>query len=106
MKAVFKCPDGSTVEVDEAEGTSLMQAAVFNGVQGIVGDCGGTASCATCHVVVDDAFMAALPPMTPNEDQMLGCTAMERQPNSRLCCQLFLNPALDGIRVTVADPQL
>jgi len=99
-------PDESRVELEIPVGTSVMRAATAEGVSGIVGDCGGGLTCATCHVVVQEEFMALTPPMTPNEDQMLDFTAMARETNSRLSCQLVMTDALDGLTVRIADPQL
>lgn len=105
-KVIFINPDNSRVEVDVAVGTSLMRAATAHGITGIVGDCGGGLTCATCHVLVDEAFLPGLPSMSTNEDQMLDFTAMGRAPNSRLSCQLVMTEALDGLTVRIADPQL
>jgi 2Fe-2S ferredoxin len=105
-KATFRKNDGTSVDVEVSIGTSLMKAAVAQGIDGIIGDCGGAVSCATCHVAVDPAFQARLPPISDNEDQMLDCTAAERQPNSRLSCQIVMTAELDGIVVTLADRQL
>jgi ferredoxin, 2Fe-2S len=105
-KVILIKPDESRVELEIPVGTSVMRAATAQGVGGIVGDCGGGLTCATCHVVVQEEFMALTPPMTPNEDQMLDFTAMVREPNSRLSCQLVMTDALDGLTVRIADPQL
>lgn len=105
-KAIYLHPNGERTELDVANGTSLMLAATGQEVAGIVGDCGGVMSCATCHVVVDGAFAALLQPRSDTEDQMLDYTAMPREPNSRLSCQIVMSDALDGIRVRIADPQL
>jgi hypothetical protein len=58
-KAVFISHSGTRREVDVADGTSLMKAAVSNSIYDIVGDCGGSASCATCHVYVDKVYLAS-----------------------------------------------
>ena len=106
-KAIYLNPNGERTALDVAHGTSLMLAATGHGVAGMVGDCGGVMSCATCHVVVvDDAFAALLPPRSDTESQMLDYTAMPREPNSRLACQIVMSDALDGISVRIADPQL
>jgi 2Fe-2S ferredoxin len=89
--------DGSRHELEAPEGASVMQVATGAGLQGIVGECGGSAMCATCHVYVDDAWAARLPAPLPNELEMLECTASERLPTSRLSCQIKMNSALDGI---------
>ncbi|WP_374664530.1 2Fe-2S iron-sulfur cluster-binding protein [Ramlibacter sp.] len=105
-QATFVCADGTRRELDVAIGTSLMRAATDNGIDGIVGDCGGAMSCATCHVFVEDGFSDRLPAMAPNEDQILDYTAAGRQPNSRLACQIVMSESIAGIVVRVADPQV
>lgn len=87
------------------EGQSLMQAAVSAGVRGIVGECGGSAMCATCHVYVDETFADRLPAPLETELEMLECTASERLPNSRLGCQIKLSAALDGLVVRLPERQ-
>lgn len=104
-KAVFILPNGTDTELESAIGTNLMQLAVSNGIHEIVGDCGGSASCATCHVYVEQPWLQALEPMSDNESQMLECTSSPRCENSRLSCQLIMTSALDGIRVKIADTQ-
>jgi 2Fe-2S ferredoxin len=105
-QATFICSDGTQRALDVAIGSNLMRAATDHGIEGIVGDCGGAMSCATCHVFVADSFAQRLPAMEPNEDQILEYTAAGRQPNSRLACQIVMNESLHGIVVTVADPQV
>ncbi|MDH4549899.1 2Fe-2S iron-sulfur cluster-binding protein [Pseudomonas sp. BN607] len=104
-KATFVLPDNSVQEMEVPIGTSLMQIAVSQGMHEIVGDCGGSASCATCHVYVEGSWLGKLTPMTDNENQMLECTSAPRQANSRLSCQIIMSTALDGIEVRVAESQ-
>lgn len=96
---------GERRDVVVAAGTSVMQAAVGNGVDGIIGECGGSAMCATCHVYVDEAFLDRLPPVNPTEDAMLDSAASERRANSRLGCQIRLTDELDGLVVTTPAAQ-
>jgi len=98
--------DGRTFEVDAPEGWSLMEAAFHNGVEGIEAECGGSCTCATCHVYVDERYLDKLKPVQPNEDEMLECTATERLPTSRLSCQIELTDALDGIVVNIPETQI
>lgn len=105
-KVTFINPDESRVELDVPVGTSLMRAATTAGIDGIVGDCGGGLTCATCHVLVQEEFLPNTPPISPNEDQMLDFTAMGRHATSRLSCQLVMTEDLDGLVVRIADPQL
>jgi len=97
--------DGKETVLDIAVGTSVMQAAVFNGVDGIVAECGGSCMCATCHVYVREDMLALTPPMDADEDAMLEGTASERRPNSRLSCQIKVSPALDGLVVRTPKSQ-
>ncbi|MFK0007842.1 2Fe-2S iron-sulfur cluster-binding protein [Paenarthrobacter sp. NPDC090520] len=102
----FTQPDGTARTLDVSAGTTLMRAAVSNGVDGIVGECGGQAMCATCHVYVRPQFAAALPEMGDDEEEMLDCTTAERTERSRLGCQITLGDELSGIVVDVPADQL
>ena len=86
-------------------GKSLMQAAVSAGIDGIAADCGGSLSCATCHVFVDAAWAARLPPASADERAMLEMTATPHDARSRLSCQITLTAALDGLRATLPPTQ-
>ena len=103
-KIVFIQPDGSRQTVEATAGQSLMEAATSNLVRGIVGDCGGACSCATCHVYIDDAWFAKLPAADDIEMAMLD-GAIDPAPNSRLGCQVVVSDALDGIVAHVPKAQ-
>ncbi len=105
VKITYIEPSGRARTVELPEGSSLMQGAVSNGVEGIMGECGGSCVCATCHCYVDEARLAALPAPSDDELELLSCSAAERRPNSRLVCQLRAGPSLEGLTVTVADRQ-
>lgn len=94
-------PSGGERRARVREGLSLMEAAVQNGVHGVIGECGGGLMCATCHVLVDEAFLEAVGRPGPVEEDMLDLTASERRTESRLSCQLIASRALDGIVLTV-----
>lgn len=106
MKITYVGVDGRRNVVDAAAGVSVMQAAVSNGVDGIVAECGGSAMCATCHVYVESSDAIRLPPMKPNEDALLDGTASERRSNSRLSCQIVMTSELDGIVVELPERQI
>lgn len=89
--------DGSRTVLSARAGRSLMRAAVDAGVDGIAADCGGSLTCATCHVYLDEAWAARVPPPSGEESQMLEMVAAERQPGSRLSCQITLDEALNGL---------
>ena len=104
-KVTYIQPGGVSKVVDVRAGTTAMEAAVDNDVAGIVAECGGACSCATCHVYVDPAWAAKLPPPDAQESGMLECV-LDRQGTSRLSCQIVLTPALDGLVLRVADEQI
>lgn len=86
-------------------GQSLMQAAMDADVPGIVADCGGLLTCATCHVHVREPFANLLAPPDAEESGMLEFTAEAAQANSRLSCQIQLTDALDGLTVDLPASQ-
>lgn len=102
----FHHVDGA--ESVEAElGSNLMRTAVAHGVRGIVGECGGQAMCATCHVYVRPAFLDSLPEMSEDEDEMLDCAAAPRDDTrSRLGCQIVVDADLDVVEVDVPATQV
>lgn len=97
--------DGTPHQVELEDGSSLMELATNHGVPGIDGDCGGEASCGTCHVIVDDAWIATTGTRTDIESQMVEMSP-ECGPNSRLACQLRATPALDGLTVHLPEFQM
>ena len=103
-KVFYTQPGGSERVIDAAAGDSVMSTAVTNGVAGIVGQCGGTLSCATCHVYLAEDDLKYFDPPTEDEDDMLDCTASDREDTSRLSCQLILREGVD-VHVTVPDEQ-
>ncbi|MEX1167019.1 MAG: 2Fe-2S iron-sulfur cluster-binding protein [Hydrogenophaga sp.] len=80
-------------------GQSLMQAAEKAHIAGIAADCGGSLTCATCHVKVAPEWLARLPEASHEERAMLAFTAQPCEANSRLSCQITLAPSLDGLVV-------
>jgi 2Fe-2S ferredoxin len=104
-KVTYIEPGGAVREIEARSGTTVMEAAMDNDVEGIVAECGGACSCATCHVYVAPEWASRLPPPDGQEDGMLGCV-LDRRPTSRLSCQIVLTPALDGLVVQVADEQI
>jgi 2Fe-2S ferredoxin len=98
-------PSGKPTELKVEAGLIFMRAAVDAATDGIIGECGGAAMCGTCHVLVHPDWLSRLPVMSQNEDELLDCTAAERQPNSRLGCQLRITEELDGLQLTLPDRQ-
>jgi len=103
-KVTYIEPDGTERRIEAAAGTTVMEAAVDNDVEGIVAECGGACSCATCHVYVDPQWLPKLPAPAAQEDGMLDCV-LDRRENSRLSCQIVLDDGLDGLVVRVPESQ-
>lgn len=98
-------PDGTNTTLEARDGESVMEVAVKNGVRGIVAECGGACSCATCHVYVDPSFRDTVGEVTDLEDDMLDGAEAERLDNSRLSCQIKMRDDLDGLIVRIAPKQ-
>lgn len=98
--------DGSTRSVEAKAGASVMETAIHHNIRGIDAECGGSCSCATCHVYVADDFLDRLEPPDEMEDELLDGTASEREPGSRLSCQITVTAALDGLTVRVPQTQV
>lgn len=105
-KVTYKQPDGATSTIEVDGSISIMHAAVTHNVPGIVGECGGNAMCATCHVYVREEYVDRLPDMEEDEDEMLDSAAATRTKLSRLSCQLIVDDSLDGMVVDLPESQL
>ena len=100
----FVDPAGNETDVSVDDGMSVMEGAVRAGIDGIDADCGGQLSCATCHVYLGEDWIGRVPGPTDDEDALLEFAA-ERQPNSRLCCQILVQPDLDGLEIRIPTHQ-
>ena len=96
---------GQALRISASRGQTLMQAATAAGVHEIAAECGGLLSCATCHVFVDREWAARLPPPSAEEDSMLEITAVPREHESRLACQITLDDSLDGLSLRLPAAQ-
>ena len=94
--------DGTEAVIEGTIGHSLMEELRARGA--VEASCGGQCACATCHVYIDDAWMSLAGAPSETEIDLLD-SSMERQPNSRLSCQVLLTSALDGLMVKVAPPE-
>ena len=95
---------GQATEVDVTNGDTVMEGATANGIDGIVAECGGGCSCATCHCYVDDAWLDRVGPAGSAEQDMLECVS-EPKANSRLSCQIHVSDELDGLIVYLPESQ-
>jgi ferredoxin, 2Fe-2S len=101
VKVVITSAEGKTVTVEARRGSTLMEAARDNGVEGIVAECGGACSCATCHVHVADEWLDRLPARSGTEADMLDFADNLDRRRSRLSCQIVLGEDVDGLTVSV-----
>jgi ferredoxin, 2Fe-2S len=101
----FVSHDGEKHEAPLDADASLMQIAVDNIVPGVDGDCGGEAACGTCHVIVEDEWVAKVGRSGPVEEEMLAMNP-EREPTSRLACQMRVTDDLNGLVVRLPEFQL
>ncbi|MGE0349693.1 2Fe-2S iron-sulfur cluster-binding protein [Hydrogenophaga sp.] len=97
--------DQTVHDIQAEPGHSLMKAAVDANVKGIEGDCGGSLTCATCHVMIDPPWLDRLPAPVADETDMLDFAASPVVPQSRLSCQVRLTPELDGMVVRLPASQ-
>ena len=93
--------DGSEATVEAPAGLSVMEIGRDNNL-GIEGTCGGSLSCATCHVIVDDAWVEKTGAASLDEEDMLDL-AFNVESNSRLGCQITMDDSLDGLKIRIAN---
>lgn len=104
-KVVYVSTAGDQRAVAGELGESVMAAAVRNGVPGIIGECGGNASCGTCHVWVREEFFELVGEPGDFEEDLLDLGVTDRRDCSRLGCQIPLTDELDGLTVDVPPVQ-
>ncbi len=97
--------DGTARTVNAEIGSSVMETAINNDIPGILATCGGSCSCATCHVYVDDDWVDKVPPPNLEESDMLDAVH-DLKDNSRLSCQIVFTDELDGLIVTTPERQI
>lgn len=95
---------GKERELKVKTGMTLMEAATENDVEGIIGECGGTCSCATCHVIVDEAWFGRIDEPADMERELVEALPLTTK-TSRLGCQIEVSKALDGLVVRVPEEQ-
>ena len=97
--------DGRSLSVEVENGSNVMRGALSAGVSGIEAICGGQCVCATCHCLVDEAWLNILPAVGELENEMLDEVTVGRSPRSRLSCQIEVTNELDGLIVHVPQSQ-
>ena len=97
--------DGTEHWIEGAIGSSVMSAVTAQHIPGMIGECGGNLSCATCHAYINEQWLSVLPPPSEQEALMIEC-ALDVRPNSRLTCQISINTSLDGIVIRLPEAQV
>jgi 2Fe-2S ferredoxin len=103
-KIIFVQQNGERIETEAQNGATVMEAAIMNGVPGIVAECGGACTCATCHVYVDAAWEETVGGPSAMEEDMLDF-AFDVKASSRLSCQIKVRDAINGLIVYVPSRQ-
>lgn len=104
IRLTFVSTDTQRQVIDAEPGANLMEVAVANGIDGILGDCGGNLVCGTCHVTIPEHFHALLPAKSQMERDILECVPSP-QPHTRLCCQIRLTQDHDGLELHIPSSQ-
>jgi 2Fe-2S ferredoxin len=92
---------GAEKEVEGQSGISVMEIIRDAGFDEVLALCGGTCSCATCHVHIDEPHFERLQPISNDENDLLSGSD-HRTATSRLSCQIIWDDSLDGLRATIA----
>lgn len=103
-RVIFIEHDGTEHVVQAETGQGVMQCALAHLVPGVLGDCGGCCSCATCHGYVEDPWLAQTGEASEDERLLLDGSDDVR-PNSRLTCQILMRPELDGLVIRLPRSQ-
>lgn len=93
--------DGSVKEFDAETGMSLMEALRDTAGLDIAAICGGSCSCATCHVYIPTEWSDRLPRQQPDELELIEFMPAFRD-TSRLSCQIAVTEELAGLEVELA----
>jgi 2Fe-2S ferredoxin len=101
MKILVTDQSGEVHELEGLEGWRVMEVIRDWGLN-IKAECGGSCSCATCHVYVDGDWFERLEGPSDDEEDLLYST-LDKKPNSRLSCQILMSEELDGLRVQLAE---
>ena len=99
MKIVVTDQAGVVHELEGLAGWRAMEVMRDWGLD-IKAECGGSCTCATCHVWVDPQWAGRLPGPSDDEEDLIYST-LDQKPTSRLSCQIILNDALDGLTLTL-----
>lgn len=104
VKITYIAADGGEQTVKGKVGHNLMETAVKNGVEGIIGECGGSCACGTCRVYIPENRRKVTGEASEMERGMLDFVE-ENEPTARLSCQIVVSEELEGLVVRTPEPQ-
>ncbi|MBO9580282.1 MAG: 2Fe-2S iron-sulfur cluster binding domain-containing protein [Sphingobium sp.] len=100
IRVRFVSADGDKIqEVEAQDGDNLLEVAQGAG-QPLEGTCEGQMACSTCHVILEAADFAKLPPASEDEEDMLDLAASTTR-FSRLSCQITLKGDYETLTVRI-----
>ena len=100
-KITFIQKDGSKIEVNAEVGKTLLEVAEQNNIE-LIGACGGSCACGSCHVYIDEETLKKIEPAKEDEENVLD-VVFNIQPNSRLACQVVVSEEMDGAIITIPE---
>ncbi|WP_257295097.1 (2Fe-2S)-binding protein [Endozoicomonas sp. YOMI1] len=100
----FVTHDGNQYEAEIDSGSTLMQGAVDNMIDGILAECSGACSCGTCHCYIDENWAEIVGPAEGMEQEMLDVVREPRE-TSRLSCQIVVTDDMEGLVVHLPESQ-
>jgi len=103
-KMMVTDPNGQVHEIDGKVGVSVMETLREHDF-GVAAICGGMCSCATCHVFIDESWVAKMPSIHGDEVELVRELNSYHEGTSRLSCQITFNDSLDGLRLTIAPDE-
>lgn len=105
-KVTFVSANGEKQTVESNAGDTVMQTALAQNIDGVIGECGGAMMCATCHCYVDDEWVERVGKASEDELVMLDFASSEVKPTSRLSCQIKVADENSGMVIHLPDSQL
>jgi 2Fe-2S ferredoxin len=95
--------DGEQSPIDAEVGISVMENLRENDYE-MEAICGGQCSCATCHIYIDDDWVARTGERSDEETELL--EELEcMQGSSRLSCQITFTEEMDGLTLVIAPDE-
>ena len=91
--------NGEKVSIDAIPGSTVMEVAREHDLP-MLAACGGSLACASCHVIVDEAWFEKLGELSEEEEDLLD-TAHGLTHTSRLSCQIKVSDNIDGLVVNL-----